>query len=212
MRLTGVQGGAVLDMPCRPGRHAEVFARHGFAVTGVDLNGKLLERVRSRAAAIEVNVETVRSDMREFCREGEYDLAVSMFNSLGYFEDVREDEKIVRNIYKSLKPGGAALFEMVDREYLKKIFEPVDVTEAPDGSVLTRRLEPVKDFSRIRNDWVLQCDGQTREIRFEQTIFSGEELREIMIRSGFSDIELFGDLAGNRYDDNATRLVAVGRK
>ncbi len=56
LALTGVTGGAVLDLRCGPGRHAVEFARRGFAVTGVDRSGFLPDRACERASESAVSV------------------------------------------------------------------------------------------------------------------------------------------------------------
>src|SRR5437773_5500468 len=86
LALTGVTGGAVLDLCCGPGRHAVEFARRGFRVTGVDRSPFLLERAMERASESAVEVEWVLDDMREFRRPAAFDLACNLFTSFGYFE------------------------------------------------------------------------------------------------------------------------------
>src|SRR6516225_8796268 len=71
--LSAVNGGAVLDLCCGPGRHSLEFARRGFTVTGVDRSPFLLERARERADAEGTKVEWVLGDMREFQRPSAFD-------------------------------------------------------------------------------------------------------------------------------------------
>ena len=42
--------------------------------------------------------------------------------------------------------------------------------------------------------------------------YSGQELRDRMQQVGFADVKLFGNLDGDVYGPNASRLIAVGRK
>jgi ubiquinone/menaquinone biosynthesis C-methylase UbiE len=57
LRLTGVDGGTVLDLCCGPGRHAVALAKRGFAVTAVDRTAFLLDQARARAAHSNLPVE-----------------------------------------------------------------------------------------------------------------------------------------------------------
>ncbi|MBN2711334.1 MAG: methyltransferase domain-containing protein [Planctomycetes bacterium] len=212
LKLTGVEKGRALDMPCGPGRHAAVLAQSGFDVTAVDLNSRLLDRVKSRAKESGIEIELVRQDMRSFVRPESYDLAISMFNSLGYFESAEEDVRIIANYHKSLRHGGAVLFELVCRDYLSRNFEPVKISEAPNGSVMEQRIDLLDGGGKIRNEWRLKYNGMERDFHFEQTVFSGEEINEMMLCAGFEKIELYGNLEGAPYDENATRLIAIGRK
>jgi hypothetical protein len=51
-------------------------------------------------------VEFVQEDMRHFHRPAAFDLALNLFSSFGYFEDVTEDLQVLRHLHVSLTPGG----------------------------------------------------------------------------------------------------------
>ncbi len=210
--LARVTSGAVLDLCCGPGRHAVEFARRGFRVTGVDRSPFLLARARERAAESQVTVEWAQEDMRRFERPCAFHLACSLFTSFGYFEREQEDLEVLRHIERSLNPGGVLVLEMLGKERLARVYQNAVATEFPDGAVLLQRHEVVSDWSRIRNEWILLKDGRYRTFQFEHTIYSGRELKERLLASGFSEVQLFGDLAGAAYDVEAARLVAVARK
>ncbi|HIJ74982.1 MAG TPA: methyltransferase domain-containing protein, partial [Candidatus Hydrogenedentes bacterium] len=105
--LVGFEGKTALDLCCGPGRHAIAMAKRGVKVTAVDRTRFLLDKARERAQAAQVDVEWVLSDMREFARPVAFDLAISMFTSFGYFEDRQDNLRVLRNVYQSLRPGGA---------------------------------------------------------------------------------------------------------
>src|SRR5919108_2104431 len=103
------QGAAVLDLCCGPGRHSLEFARRGFRVTGVDRTTRYLETARAAATREGLTVEFVQEDMRHFHRPAAFDLALNLFSSFGYFEDVAEDLWVLQHLHGSLKPGGQVL-------------------------------------------------------------------------------------------------------
>ena len=104
LALAGIDGGAVLDLCCGPGRHSLEFARRGFTVTGVDRSPFLLERAREKADAAALTVEWVLDDMRQFQRPAAFDLACNLFTSFGYFEHEEDNLRVLRNI--SAEPAG----------------------------------------------------------------------------------------------------------
>jgi SAM-dependent methyltransferase len=212
LSLAHSSGGAVLDLCCGPGRHAVEFARRGLSVTGVDRSPFLLERARERAAESGVTVEWVLEDMRRFERASAFNLACSLFTSFGYFEREEEDLEVLRHVHQSLKPGGVLVLEMLGKERLARVYQNAVCTESPDGAFLLQRHEIRSDWSRIRNEWMLLKDGRYRTFHFEHTIYSGRELKERLSASGFSDVQLFGDLGGAPFGVDSARLVAVARK
>ena len=55
----------VLDLGCGLGRHALLFARAGFSVTGFDLSEIGLAKLRERAGVERLHVLTAMGDLRE---------------------------------------------------------------------------------------------------------------------------------------------------
>lgn len=212
LALTGVSSGSVLDMCCGAGRHALRFAARGFAVTGVDGTPYLLDQAREAAALAELPVEWVRADMRSFVREGAFDLSVNMFMSFGYSDDRADDLLSLQNIHRSLKAGGTFVLDVVGKEVMARIYQPVVSSRLSDGTLIVRSHRVDEDWSRIHNEWlVIKGDQMTRR-RFSFTVYSGVEMRELLIKAGFAQVDLFGTMQGTPYDASSLKLVAVARK
>ena len=150
--------------------------------------------------------------MRDFVRKDTYDIALSMFTSFGYFEKKRQDLKVLSNIFKSLKPGGVCLIDVMGKEKLAAILQPTTSEVLPDGSKLIQRHEIIDDWSRLRNEWILIRNGKAKSFRFDMTVYSGQELRDRMEQTGFVKVKLYGNLDGSEYGPQAQRLIAVGHK
>ena len=205
-------GASVLDLPCGVGRHSLELTRRGYHVTAVDRTDSYLQTACRRASAEGLQLELVQADMREFLRPGAFDAALNLFTSFGYFEDPDEDRKVADNLFRSLKPGGSLVMEMMGKEVLARIFLPRDWQELPDGTYFLqeRRISP--DWTWIENRWILLGDGGRQEFILGHRIYDGAGLRALLLDVGFESVALFGDLAGAPYDHGASRLVALARK
>jgi SAM-dependent methyltransferase len=212
LALVNFRGASVLDLCCGPGRHAVVLAKRGCSVTGVDRSKFLLEKAAERAKAEGVRVEFLEQDMRDFSRPAAYDLVINFFTSFGYFNDREADSKVLRNIYRSLKPAGACLLEMISKEWLARHLLATTSMEAPDGTLRIERHEIFDDWSRIRNEWIFIKEGRAKVFRFHHTIYSGQELKDRLYQVGFKRVQLFGSLDGDEYGVNARRLIAAAWK
>lgn len=212
MRLTGVRRGAVLDLCCGPGRHSVILAKRGFQVTGVDRTRFLLNKARRHAKSERARVEFVRSDVRKFVRPGAYKLALSLWTSFGYFNDKDEDRLVLRNIFTSLKAGGVCLIDVFGKERLAKVANSTTSSRSPDGTLLVQMHEIFDDWTRIRNEWIIIKGNRAKRFKFHHTIYSGQELKNLMLEAGFAEVKLFGDFDGHPYGSDASRLVAVARK
>jgi SAM-dependent methyltransferase len=212
LSLANAKGNTVLDLCCGPGRFALPLAKLGFRVTGVDKSRYLLNKARVGAKSAKVSVEWVYQDMRDFTRPGAFDLALNLFTSFGYFENKQEDSLVLTNIFRSLRPGGVFMIDVMGKEVLARIAQPTLCDILPDGSKLVQRPQIADGWTRVRSEWILIRDGVARTFNFQNTIYSGQELRELLFRTGFAEVKLYGSLEGEEYGVSAKRLIAVARK
>ena len=212
LSLTKPPGKSVLDLCCGPGRCSIALAKKGFTVTGIDRTKFLLDKARTRARAAGLNIEWIQADMRDFVRANSFDLVLSMFTSFGYFDDRREDETVLRNMFESLHAGGVCLIEVLGKERLARILQSTTSSVLADGTMIVERHEIFDDWTRVRNEWLIIKDSTVKRFKFHHTIYSGLELRDRMEKAGFIDVKLHGSLAGDEFGPDAERLVAIGRK
>jgi SAM-dependent methyltransferase len=211
-KLSGSPFGRVLDLCCGPGRHSIPLARQGAQVTAVDRSPFLLEKARSRAESEKLEIEWVQEDMRLFVRPEAFDLAINLFTSFGYFGD-EEDLTVLRNVFRSLVPGGFFVIDVMGKEVLlARGFAPSAVDKQPDGSIWVQTREIIDDWYRIRSHWFLIRDQKVSEATFDTALYSGRELADRLKQAGFGNVKLFGSLGGIPYDLKAQRLVAVAQK
>lgn len=205
-------GKSVLDLCCGPGRCSIALAQRGFGVTGVDRTKYLLDKARAKGRAAKAKIEWVEMDMRDFVRPDAFGLVLSMFTSFGYFDRKEEDTAVLENMLASLRPGGSFLIDVVGKEPLARVLQPTVSRTLPDGTTLVQRNEVIDNWTRIRCEWILIRKGRAKSHTIQHTVYSGQELKDRMERAGFVDIELYGNLNGDKYGPDAQRLIAVGRK
>ena len=205
-------GAAVLDLCCGVGRHSLEFARRGYSVTGVDRTAAYLRTARDAADTESLVVEWIEADAREFQRPATFDLAINLFTSFGYFEDPAEDQQVAENLFRSLKPGGFLVMDLIGKERLARIFNPRSWDELPDGAFFLQERKIRDNWTWIENRWILVKDGQQKEFTLGHRLYDGAGLRTLLLDAGFESVTLYGDLDGAPYDNDARRLIAVARK
>ena len=211
-KLTGSPFRRVLDLCCGPGRHSIPLARQGARVTAVDRSPFLLEKARSRAELEKLDIEWVQEDMRFFVRPDEFDLAINLFTSFGYFQDEEDDLTVLRNVFRSLTPGGFFIIDVMGKEIIARGFASSAVEKKSDGSIKVETREIIDDWYRIRSRWFVIRDQKVTEAGFETALYSGRELADLLKKAGFEQVKLLGSLQGIPYDVKAQRLVAVAQK
>lgn len=107
--------GDLLDVCCGFGRHATRLQAHGFRVVGVERDPRVA------AAARRQGIEVVQADVRDLAAAvpGDFDGAISMWSSFGFFDDATNDA-ILDAIAAKLRPGGRLVVDTWNRDF----FEP----------------------------------------------------------------------------------------
>jgi len=210
-RLAGLEpGDAILDACCGPGRHSVEFAKRGYRVTGVDLTRDFLDAARESAEAEGVDLELVRADIRGFSRPGAFDLAVNLFTSFGYFEDPADDLAALRRFRESLAPGGSLVVETLGKETAARDFIEGEWFER-DGWTVCTEFTVVGAWEALKNRWVLIRGAERVDRSFDLRLYSGLEMKRLLLEAGFSRVEIYGSVEGAPYDEKASSLVALAK-
>ncbi len=210
--LSGVPNGALLDLGCGPGRFVAPFAQCGYTVTGVDRTAYLLDKARAYAAQEGVDVELVQEDMRRFVRPSAFDLVVNLFTTFGYFADPADNQLVLENVHASLKPGGVFVIDVRGKEVIARGYRESDVETLDVGTMLAERRQVINDWSEMDVHWTLIQDDRARTFHFRHWIYSGWEMKQMLLAAGFAQVTLHGDFEGSPYGPGAGRLVAVALK
>ena len=214
-RLAIPDGGSVLDLGCGIGRHVLELGRRGYHVVGVDRTARYLEIARARAQSERLSTELLREDMRTFHRRNAFDGVISIFTSFGYFDSAEQDQQVVRNVFDSLRPGGAFLVDVqgkenVARTFRKRDWRPIQM-EGRDILLLEER-ELLPAWTGVRSRWIFIEEDRRADFTMTVRLYSATELVALLKECGFGAVDIFGGLDGAPYDQNASRLVAVARK
>jgi SAM-dependent methyltransferase len=205
------QQASVLDLGCGVGRCSLELARNGFFVTGVDRTAGFLDQARKQAEQDNLDVEFIQDDMRRFVRPESFDCVISMYTSWTYFDDPEEDKQVMLNAYLSLRPGGKLVIQTQGKETLAKIFTERSWQER-DGVIWFQEREVRNNWSWMWNRWIMLKGNERIEGEVTHRLYAGSEIVALLTECGFRNVDIFGDLDGNPYNQNARQLVAVGYK
>lgn len=208
MQLEEPEAPKVLDMCSGPGRYSLEFARRGCTVTAVDITKPYLDAGRESARAENLEIEFIEGDAREWTRPESFDLAVNLYNSFGYFSTPEEDEAMLRCLYRSLKPGGILVMELLGKEIAARDFSEGEWFEQ-DGRLILTEFTVIGDWEAMKNRWVIIEDNRIMDTSWTQRLYSASELKKILHDTGFKTVRVFGSLEGHDYKQDAKNLVIL---
>jgi len=203
------KGSKILDMPCGVGRHSIELRKKGFDVVGVDKTTSYIKDAKEKDDS--GNIEFIRGNMKDFKQENSFDVVINWWNSFGYFEEKEDDRQMLENIHSSLKGGGVLVMDY----YSKEIAAMRDLGyhwSEQDGIYNMEKAQIKDNWKKIQRTWIKVEDGETVEYKWEQRLYSASEIEKMLKQVGFSNIEFYGNMDGEDFDQEAERLIVVAEK
>ena len=200
----------ILDLACGYGRHANKLAALGHDVTGVDITKGFLEMAEREAKEIGVKVKYILKDMREVNFDSEFDRAISMFTSFGYFED-DENFKVLENVSRALKKGGLFLLDLANRDFILRHFLPSIVVEK--GKDLMIDLNEFDIITgKLYDRKIVVRNGVRKEKPFFTRQYAPTEIRDLLERAGLKVLKFFGNYDSSPFNVNSRRMIVIAVK
>lgn len=190
-RVMGLREGAsVLDLACGEGRHQRALQDLGLNTFGLDYSRALLERHRAHRMQ-----PVVRGDMRRLpFGDGVFDHVTQLFTAFGYFATDEEDQGVLREVQRILRPRGTHALDFLDVDHVVANLVPHSQREA--GSYLVDERRRIEDGRVIKTVSVRSKSGEER-LRYDERVrlYDRATLTAMMERSGLRVIEVYGEFA-----------------
>jgi len=199
----------MMDLGCGAGRHAKYLASKGYDVTGTDLASS---SIRSAKRSEKPGLRFYRHDMRMPFGEAQFDTLFNFFTSFGYFKSAGENHDVMRNISRSLKPGGVLVIDYLNVDYSEDRLIPEEEKEI-DGIVyrINRWTDDQFFYKNIAIDD--QQAGESFEFCEQVSKFHVQDFEWFFERHGLTLGSIYGDYALNGYDAGSSpRLILVAHK
>ncbi len=116
----------ILDLCCGQGRHSMELSRRNFQnVEGLDRSHYLIQKAKSIAKKEDLKVKFKEGDARKIPFSNDsFNIIMVLGNSFGYFDTIQDDLRVLKEVFRTLKPWGKLLIQVTDGEYLKEHFLP----------------------------------------------------------------------------------------
>ncbi len=199
----------VLDLGCGIGRHIIELGKRRIFGVGVDFNEKYIEIANKLKGDLE-NVQLIKMDMREINFEKEFDAAISVWTSFGYFSN-EENLFLLKKINLSLKENGKFFLDIENIFYMLKNL-PKERWEKVDDFYILERNDLNFKTSRLKTERVIIKNGVIKTYTRIYRIFTLKEIELYLNKSGFKTINCFGGYEGEEYSIQSKRLIVISEK
>lgn len=181
----------ILDLCCGQGRHSLELARRGFRnVEGIDRSHYLIQRAKTSARKENLNVRFREGDARKLPYPPDtFDVVMILGNSFGYFETINDDLRVLKEVFRILKPWGKLLVDVSDGKYLRENFHTRSWEWMDQKHFVCRERSLSVDKQRLISREVITHveKGVVADQFYAERLYSEESLFNLLETAGFSD-------------------------
>ncbi|MEX0987654.1 MAG: methyltransferase domain-containing protein [Bacteroidales bacterium] len=187
----------ILDLACGQGRHSLELARRGCKnVYGLDRSHYLINKAKQINQSEGLQVNFKEGDARRLPYSTDtFDKVMILGNSFGYFESIEDDIKILKEIFRVLKPGGIFLIDVADGSYLKDNYSPRSWEWIDKNHFVCRERSLANDNQRLISREVISNikKGVIVDQFYAERLYTRENLGEILQKSGYKNIRFHSE-------------------
>ena len=151
-----------MDLACGTGVLCEILKARGIASAGMDFSSGMIDIARSRDPQIPYEV----ADMTTYCPDKQFDLVTCTGDAVNHIAALSDVEKIFRNVYEYLAPGGYFVFDLLNEKEVSDS-EPFEMDFSDTTRVWFQMTRPAENkvnlTIRVYENGSLQLEEVIRE-------------------------------------------------
>ncbi len=192
----------VVDVCCGRGRHSIHLATKGLFVTGIDLADESIAFAKQYECK---NLKFNKTNILNEFGSDQYDLALNLFTSFGYFDNDSDSEKSLLNIAKSLKKGGAFVIDYLNE---KTVVKNLVSSENQLIEGLDFNIKRFADDRFIRK--TIEVIDAEKKFEFSEQVrrFTLSDFTKMLNNVGLEIVNVFGNYELSLFNENESpRLI-----
>lgn len=202
----------ILEPLCGSGRFFVPFYNAGYDISGMDMSGEMLEKLKQKIS----DAKVIQADLTEFVSENRYDYIFIPSGSISLFTDICICKKILAKLKELLTPGGKLVFAvetiadkcMDDEEYRETV--SVKTKEGFDLILKTRNHYEQESRTQFSPGIYELYNGkellQREFMDFQTHLYMLGEMEYYLRESGFTKIITYSSFDKKIAADNQSEM------
>ncbi|MFX1371188.1 MAG: methyltransferase domain-containing protein [Promethearchaeota archaeon] len=195
----------ILDLCCGQGRHSIELAKNGFKnILGLDRSRYLIQKAKADAKKNGVSCNFREGDARKLpFNTDKFDFVLILGNSFGYFESIKDDLLVLKEVFRVLKPWGQILVEISDGEYIKDNYQSRSWEWIDKEYFVCRERSLSLDKQKLISREVINHvnKGVLIDQFYAERLYSKIGISDLLKKVGFSDIKFHGSITSESQRD-----------
>lgn len=173
---------------------------------------------KKAAEAYDLDIHFIRGDARNTGLAGEsFQFVIVMGSSFGYFVNEAENRGVLNEAYRMLRPDGAFLLDLPDRDYVLENFKTASRHKASEDIEVCRTRSLKDEVIYSRETVFSEKNGRIRDKTYCTRLYSPEAISDLIYSSGFSAASFSKDFMcrkseGEDYGFMTNRMVVKAEK
>ncbi|WP_294147178.1 bifunctional 2-polyprenyl-6-hydroxyphenol methylase/3-demethylubiquinol 3-O-methyltransferase UbiG [uncultured Clostridium sp.] len=205
-------GKKILEPLCGSGRFLVPFADRGFDISGMDLSGEMLAKLKQKAP----NAKVIQADITEYSSNEYYDYIFISSGSVSLFTDMKLCKSILQKLKERLAPGGKFVFAVDtvadrcpdDTEY--KTAVSVKTKEGFDLVLKSKNYYDEKSRTQFSPGIYELYSGrellQRETMDFQTHLYELGEMEQILRETGFTNVITYSSFQKEIAADNLCEM------
>ena len=208
----------IADFGCGPGLYAQRLARLGANVTAIDFSERSIEYARRVAAEAGLTIEYVNQNYLDFETEDRFEIILMIMCDFCALSPSQR-MLMLKKFHSLILPGGSVLLDVYSLNAFKRreevnssginLLDGFWSAEKYYGFLSTFKYD---DAKVVLDKYTIVEADRTRTVYNWLQYFSPESLLSEFEEAGFTQLELFADVAGSPFDETAPEFAVAGKK
>ena len=209
---------AVVDFGCGPGLYTSVFAKTGAKVTGIDFNEVAINYAKEKSAKENLNIDYSVANYLEYSTETKFDLITMIFCDFcalnpeqrktmlkKYFDALNKDGRLLLDVFSLNTYNNKEEVAIYEKNQLFGFWSPNEYY----GFLNTFKY---KEFKVVLDKHTIIEENKTKVIYNWLKHYSIEEITRELEEAGFIVEEVYANLAGDEYNEDAMEIAVVAKR
>ncbi|WP_249311173.1 class I SAM-dependent methyltransferase [Congzhengia minquanensis] len=208
------QGEKILEPLCGSGRFLIPFMERGLHISGIDLSGEMLEKLKQKAS----DAQVIQADITDYACEEKFHYIFISSGSVSLFTDIGLCKTILNKLKKLLLPGGKLVFAVDtvadrcpdDSEY--NVSVSVKTKEGFDLILKNKNYYDEKSQTQFSPSIYELYNGtellQSEPMDFQTHLYQFGEMEQYLMEIGFTTIKTYSSFSKDiAIDDNCEMFL-----